>query len=49
MSAVVLILGGSDDVEVVEQDREQADSERESRGARERKKKKQGNNQPSNM
>ena len=34
VSAVVLILGGSDDMEVAEQDREQVDSERESRGAR---------------
>ena len=33
-SAVVFILGGSDDMEVDEQDREQVDSERESRGAR---------------
>ena len=33
VSAVVLILGGSDDMEVDEQDREQVDSERESRGA----------------
>ena len=31
---MVLILGGSDDKEVDEQDREQIDSERESRGAR---------------
>ena len=31
VSAVVLILGGSDDMEVDEQDREQVDSERERR------------------
>ena len=29
VSAVVLILGGSDDIDVDEQDREQVDSERE--------------------
>ena len=34
VSAVVLILGGSDDMEVDDQDREQVESERESRGAR---------------
>ena len=36
VSAVVLFLGGFDHMEVDEQDREQVDSERESRGARER-------------
>ena len=36
---MVLILGGSDDMEVDEQDREQVDSERESGGAREKRKK----------
>ena len=36
-------------MEVDEQDREQADSGRESRGARERKKTKQGNNKHSNV
>ena len=36
VSAVVLFLGGFDHLEVDEQDREQVDSERESRGARER-------------
>ena len=38
VSAVVLILGGSDDLEVDEQDREQVDSETEWRRERERKK-----------
>ena len=36
-------------MEVDEQDREQVDSERESRSARERKKTKQGNNKRSSM
>ena len=51
VSAVVLILGGSDDMEVDEQDREQADSERESRGAREREEedKTRTDNERSNM
>ena len=35
--AVVLFLGGFDHMEVDEQDREQVDSERESRGARGRR------------
>ena len=42
VSAMVLILDGSDDMEVDEQDREQVDSERESRGAREREEEDKG-------